>query len=80
MIVNSNPTASQQSKKKLDTDDQPLLSNISANFRKNFKWPQLGYSGAWGIQIHEKKPEVENLMSDSLLVHNIDRPDSEQKI
>ncbi len=54
MSVNSNPTASQQSKKKLDTDDQPLLSNISANFRKNFKWPQLGYSGAWGKQIHEK--------------------------
>ncbi len=35
MIVNSNPTASQQSKKKLDTDDQSLLSNISANIRKN---------------------------------------------
>jgi hypothetical protein len=47
MNVNSNPTASQQNKKKLpvskffpfiagvvDTGDQPLLSNISANFEK----------------------------------------------
>jgi hypothetical protein len=52
MIVNSNLTAPQQNKKKLpvsnvfpfiadvvDTGDQPLLSNISGNFRKNLKWP-----------------------------------------
>jgi hypothetical protein len=44
--VNSNQTSSQQIKKKfpvffpfiggvVDTDDQPLLSNISENFHKN---------------------------------------------
>jgi hypothetical protein len=52
MSVNSNPTASQRNKKKtfclkfffqfiadvVDTDDLPLLSNISANFRKYLKW------------------------------------------
>ncbi len=57
----SNPTASQQNKKKLpvsnffpfitgvyDTGDQPLLSNISANFRKNIKWPQWDTQGPGG--------------------------------
>jgi hypothetical protein len=28
----------------------------------------MGYSGAWGTLIHEKKTEVENLVSDSLFV------------
>ncbi len=51
MSVNSNLTASQQNMERLlsqfffsfiagvDTDDKSLLSNISANFRKNSKWP-----------------------------------------
>ena len=52
MMVNINPAASQQNKKKLpvsnyfsfiagvvETSDESLLSNISANIRKNSKWP-----------------------------------------
>ncbi len=67
MNVNSNPTASQQNKKKLpvskifpfiagvvDTGDQPLLSNISANFEKIWKMARIGYSRARGKLIHEK--------------------------
>jgi hypothetical protein len=41
------------------------VANIPANFRKNLKWPQQitqgpGETDSW------KKPEVENLVSDSL--------------
>ncbi len=61
MNVNSNPTASQQDKKKIpvskffpffagviDTGDQPLLLNISANFHKHLKWPQPDTQGSRG--------------------------------
>jgi hypothetical protein len=59
MNVKSNPTASQQNKKKLPfsiffpflagvVDTATLLSNISANFCK------MGYSGARGKLIPEK--------------------------
>ncbi len=46
-----------------DTGDWPLLSNISAKLRKNSKWPPWythGATDSW------KKPEIENLLSDSL--------------
>ena len=55
------PTASEQNMKKLsfknfflfiagvvDTGDQPLLSKISANFRKILKWTHLDTKGPWG--------------------------------
>jgi hypothetical protein len=35
-------------------------------FSKQFKTAPMEYLGAWGTLIHEKKPEVENLVSDSL--------------
>jgi hypothetical protein len=49
--VNSNPTAFNGV---VDANDQPLLSNIPANFCKNLKWVQRDthYSGAQGN--HEK--------------------------
>ncbi len=48
-----------------DMADKHSFSIISANFRKNLKWSQLdtqrpGDTDLW------KKPEVENLVSDSL--------------
>jgi hypothetical protein len=76
MSLNINPTASQKNMKKLpvseyfsfiacvvDICDRPLLSNISTNFRKKLKWSRAGPRRKI---IHEKKPEVENLESDSL--------------
>ncbi len=53
----------------IDTGDQPILSNISTNFVKKLEMgmARLVYSGALGKLIH-KKPEAENLTSDSLLV------------
>ncbi len=48
-----------------DTGDQPLLSNISANFRKNSKWPR-GIRTARGKLVREKKPDVEKLVSETL--------------
>jgi hypothetical protein len=36
----------------IDTGDQPLLSNISANLK--FEIVPMGYSGALGKLIHEK--------------------------
>jgi hypothetical protein len=66
MNVNSNPTASQQSKKKLhvskffifiagvvETGDQPLLANIYANFLKIFAMAPMGYSAPRVKLIHE---------------------------
>jgi hypothetical protein len=53
----------------IDTDEQFIIhsfANIDANFRKNYKTAPMEYLGAWGTLIHEKKPEVENLVSDSL--------------
>jgi hypothetical protein len=44
------------------TGDKYKVANISANFRKNSKWPLV----PGGTQIHEKKPEAKNLVSDSL--------------
>ncbi len=38
----------------VDTGDQFLFSNISANFRKNSKWPQWDTQGPGGKLIHEK--------------------------
>jgi hypothetical protein len=38
----------------VDTGGAPWLANISANFRKNSKWPPVLLSGAWGNMIHEK--------------------------
>ncbi len=35
-------------------------------FLKKFETALMGYSGAWGKLIHEKKPEVENLVALSL--------------
>ncbi len=61
--LNSNPAASQLNMKKLpvskvfffsfiagfvDTGDKPLLSNISANFRKNSKKPESDTQGSGG--------------------------------
>jgi hypothetical protein len=61
MMVNINPAASQQNKKKLpvsnyfsfiagvvETSDESLLSKISANIRKNSKWPQWDTQGTGG--------------------------------
>ncbi len=47
----------------------PSAANISANIRKKFKFETvlMGYlGGAGGILIHEKKPEVENIVTLSL--------------
>ncbi len=38
----------------VDTGGAPLLSKISANFRKKFEMVLMGYSGAGGKLIHEK--------------------------
>ncbi len=50
----------------VDTGDKHLFANISANFLKKFKTAPMEYLGAWGTLIHEKKTEIENLVSDSL--------------
>jgi hypothetical protein len=36
------------------------------NFCKKFETALMGYSGAWGKPIHDKKPEVENLVALSI--------------
>ncbi len=41
-----------------DSGGQPWAANISANFRKNAKWPKWYTQGLGGKLIHEKKPEV----------------------
>jgi hypothetical protein len=48
-----------------DTCDKHSFANISTNFRKNSKRPQWN---TWGPGGHRfmKKPEVKNLVSDSL--------------
>ncbi len=48
----------------VDTGDQHSFAIISANFRKNSKWPQW-YTWGPGDTDSWKKPEVENFMSDS---------------
>jgi hypothetical protein len=50
----------------IDTGGAPLLGNISANFRKKFETVLMGYSGAGGKLLHEKKPEAKNLVTLSL--------------
>ncbi len=47
-----------------DTGDKHKVANISANSRKNSKWPQWGTEGQGKLFI--QKPEDENLVSDSL--------------
>jgi hypothetical protein len=61
MSVINKPTASQHKIKKLpvsnfffDTSNKPILSNISANFRK----APMGYSGAGGNWFMKKSPKV----------------------
>jgi hypothetical protein len=44
-----------------------LSCNISANFRKNSKQPYNGILRRMGKLIHQKIPEVENLVTLSLL-------------
>jgi hypothetical protein len=41
-----------------NTGGVTLVVNISANFRKKFKWVITKLSGAWGKMIHESKPEA----------------------
>jgi hypothetical protein len=54
MSVNSNPTTCQQNMKKHShLSPVSLLSNISAKFQKNLKWPH-GILGARGKLIYEK--------------------------
>jgi hypothetical protein len=48
-----------------NTGDKHSFANISEIFEKIQNGP-MEYLGARGTMIHEKKPEVENLMSDSL--------------
>jgi hypothetical protein len=49
------------------TPVKPLLSNIFENFRNNLKWPPWYTQGPGARKlIHEKKTDVENLVSDSL--------------
>jgi hypothetical protein len=40
--------------------------NISREFSKKFETALMGYSGAWGKLIHEKKTEVEIFVALSL--------------
>jgi hypothetical protein len=66
MNVNSNPTTYQQAKSSCfnnnfsiyhvstTPDDQPLLLNISANYRKNSKLPEWDTQGPRGKLVHEK--------------------------
>jgi hypothetical protein len=58
-INNTSETGSKFANAVIDTGGAPKLENISANFRKNLKRTvQMGYSGAGGKLIHEKKPEA----------------------
>ncbi len=50
----------------VDTADKHSFAIISANFRKKVEMILMNYSGAQGTLIHEKKTEIENLVSDSL--------------
>ncbi len=50
----------------VDNGGAPLLANISANFRKKIETVLMGYSGAGGKLIHEKKTEAGNLVTLSL--------------
>ncbi len=51
----------------IDTPDKHSFEIISVNFRKKVKTILMGYSGAWGTLIYErKKTEVGNLVSNSL--------------
>jgi hypothetical protein len=43
-----------------------LSCEYLSEFSKKFETTLLVYSGAWGKLIHEKKPEVENLVTLSL--------------
>jgi hypothetical protein len=49
----------------VDTGDQPLLSKISANFRKILKWPHWDTNGPGG-NCFVKKSEIKNLVPDTL--------------
>jgi hypothetical protein len=50
----------------VDTADKHSFANISANFRKKFEMVLMGYPGARGTLIYEKKPESKSLVSYSL--------------
>jgi hypothetical protein len=50
----------------VDTTDKHSYANISADFWKKIVTIPIAYSGARGTLIYEKKPEVKNLVSDSL--------------
>jgi hypothetical protein len=43
-----------------------FIHEYLCEFSKKFKTAPMEYLGAWGALIHEKKPEVENLVSGSL--------------
>ncbi len=43
-----------------------LICEYFSEFSNKFKTALMGYSGAWGKLIHEKKPEVKNLLPLSL--------------
>ncbi len=50
----------------VDTADKHSFAIISPNFRKKVQIILRDYSGARRTLIHEKKTEIENLVSDSL--------------
>ncbi len=54
----------------VDTAEQHSFAIISGEFSKRIETIPMAYSGARGTLIHEKKPEVENLVSDSIQLHN----------
>jgi hypothetical protein len=64
-INNTSETGGKFATGVVDTGGTPLLANISANFRK-IRTVLMGYSGAGGKLIHEKKPEAKNLVTLSL--------------
>ncbi len=43
-----------------------VIREYLREFSKKFKTAPMEYLGAWETLIHDKKPEVENLVSDSL--------------
>ncbi len=54
----------------VDTSEKRNLANISAHFRKNFKWPQWGAQGPGGNWGHEKNL-VESRKSRVILLASI---------
>ncbi len=50
----------------VDTGGEPVVANICANFRKKIEMELNEVSGGWGKMIHEKNPEVKNLVTMSM--------------